>query len=433
MGNSNLHNKKSVVYGLVDGNNFYVSCERVFRPDLNGKPVVVLSNNDGVVISRSNEAKALGIPMGALFFEYEEFMKKNGVEVFSANFPLYGDMSKRMMNILSEFTPDIEVYSIDEAFLKFAGYDFVDLREYALKIKNTIKKYIGIPVGVGLAPTKSLSKVANRIAKKFPEKTGGVYYIDSEEKIVKALKWLPVEDVWGIGRRLSKKLNTVGVRTAYDFTQLPDLWIKKNMGVTGLRLKQDLLGVPVLELEHLSHRKSIATSRTFDRVYSDKETLQEYISSFVAIAAHKLRKHKLKANGLVVYIRTNYHNTKAKQYTKTEVVTFPFSTDSTLVINRYAQKAFSAIYRPGYEYKKAGVVLFDLVPQKMARRSLFDSDDSNHSELMKVIDRINDSVGHQIVRLAAQSDAKKGWKSKQSKLSRRYTTDLNEVIEVKAK
>ncbi len=433
MGNSNLHNKKSIVYGLVDGNNFYVSCERVFRPDLNGKPVVVLSNNDGVVISRSNEAKALGIPMGALFYEYEEFMKKNEVEVFSANFPLYGDMSKRMMNILSEFTPDIEVYSIDEAFLKFAGYDFVNLREYALKIKNTIRKYIGIPVGIGLASTKSLSKVANRIAKKFPEKTGGVYYIDSGEKIVKALKWLPVEDVWGIGRRLSKKMNAIGVKTAYDFTQLPDMWIKKHMGVTGLRLKQDLLGVPVLDLEHLSHRKSIATSRTFDRVYSDKKTLQEYISSFVAIAVHKLRKHKLKANGLVVYIRTNYHNAKAKQYAKTEVVTFPHSTDSTLIINRYAQKAFSAIYRTGYEYKKAGVVLFDLVPQKMARRSLFDSNDTNHSELMKVIDKINDSAGYQIVRLAAQSDAKKGWKSKQSKLSQRYTTDLNEVIVVKAR
>jgi DNA polymerase V len=433
MGNSNLHNKKSVVYALVDGNNFYVSCERVFRPDLNGRPVVVLSNNDGVVISRSNEAKALGIPMGALFYEYEEFMKKNGVEVFSANFPLYGDMSKRMMNILSEFSPDIEIYSIDEAFLRFAGYNLVDLEEYAFKIKRTIWKYIGIPVGIGLAPTKSLSKVANRIAKNFPEKTGGVYFINSQEKINKALKWLPVEDVWGIGRRLSKKLKAIGVNTAYDFTLLPDLWIKKNMGVPGLRLKQDLLGVPVLELEHLAHRKSIATSRTFDKVYTDKKTLEEYISSFVAIASRKLRKHNLKANGLVVYLRTNYHNTKAKQYANSEVVSFPFSTDSTLMINKYAQSALSTIYRPGYEYKKAGVVLFDLVPPQMARQSLFEQENKNHKELMKAIDRINDAVGYQIIRLAAQSDAKKGWKSKQSKLSRRYTTNINEIIEIKAK
>ena len=430
MGNSNLHNKKNLIYALVDGNNFYVSCERVFQPNLNGKPVVVLSNNDGVVIARSNEAKALGIPMGALYHEYGAFMKNNNVKVFSANFPLYGDMSKRMMNILTSFTPDVEIYSIDEAFLKFKGFDLFDIENYAHNIRKTILKFIGIPVGIGLAPTKSLAKVANRIAKKFPVKTGGVYYIDSQEKIVKALKWLSVDDIWGIGRRLSVKLHKMNVNTAYDFINLPDSTLRNLMGINGIRLKKDLSGVPVLELEHLQHRKSIATSRTFDRTYSEKKILEEYISSFVSIAARKLRKHKLRTNGMTVYIRTNYHNKKVRQYSNLAVVHFPFSTNSTLTINRYALDAFTSIYKKGYDYKKAGIVLFDLLPENISQRSLFESEPYTHVSLMQKIDEINDKAGYQLVRLAAQQDAKKGWKSKQAMLSRAFTTNLDEIIEV---
>jgi DNA polymerase V len=215
------------MFALIDCNNFYASCERVFRPDLVGKPIVVLSNNDGAVIARSNEAKTLGVPMGAIAFEYESFFHKNNIYVFSANFALYGDMSLRVMNLLQEYSPDIEVYSIDEAFFKLKGFQYVDLFSYGLDMQRRVTKWTGIPISVGIAPTKALSKVANRIAKKFPERTLGAYVMDTEEKRLKALKWLQIEDVWGIGRQHAIRLKSYGVKTAFDFTQLNDSWIKK--------------------------------------------------------------------------------------------------------------------------------------------------------------------------------------------------------------
>ena len=223
------------MFALVDCNNFYASCERVFRPDLIGKPIVVLSNNDGCVIARSNEAKAVGIPMGAPAFEYEKVFSTHGVKVFSANFALYGDMSQRVMDILSDYSPDIEIYSIDEAFLKLEGFERYNLDSYSREMRKRVTKWTGIPVSVGIAPTKALAKLANRIAKKFPKETNGVYCIDSEEKRIKALKWLKVEDVWGIGKQHSKRLNAINVHTAFDFTQLDDSWVKKYMAVVGIR------------------------------------------------------------------------------------------------------------------------------------------------------------------------------------------------------
>jgi len=230
------------MFGLIDCNNFYASCERVFRPELNGKPVVVLSNNDGCVIARSNEAKKLGVPMGAPAYQYQKLFDEKGVFVFSANFVLYGDMSARVMAIVASFVPDIEIYSIDEAFLLFEGFEQYDLVEYGKKIRKTIYKSTGIPVSIGFAPTKALAKIANRIAKKFPEKTEGVYSIDTEEKRIKALKWIPVEDVWGIGRQHSRRLQLLGVNRAWDFIRQSDGWVKKNMSVVGLRLKRELEG-----------------------------------------------------------------------------------------------------------------------------------------------------------------------------------------------
>ncbi|MBL6592418.1 MAG: Y-family DNA polymerase, partial [Flavobacteriaceae bacterium] len=223
------------MFALIDCNNFYVSCERVFNQKLNNRPVVVLSNNDGCAISRSNEAKALGIPMGAPAFKYEKIFRKHNVEVFSSNFTLYGDMSSRVMSILSKYTPNIEIYSIDEAFLKFDGFDNYDLKSYCQEIKNMVFKWTGIPISIGIAPTKALSKVANRIAKKFPEKTKGVHLIDSNKKRVKALKWLKIKDVWGIGFRHTERLKNIGIHTAYDFINLEDGWVRKNMSVVGLR------------------------------------------------------------------------------------------------------------------------------------------------------------------------------------------------------
>ena len=230
------------MFALVDCNNFYASCERVFRPDLNGKPVVVLSNNDGCVIARSNEAKSLKIPMGAPAFEFKEVFEKNNVQVFSSNYALYGDMSFRVMTILSKFSPEVEIYSIDEAFLQFDGFDLFSLQEIGLKIRKAVYKSTGIPVSVGFAETKALAKVANKIAKKFTDRTGGVYIINTDEKRVKALKWTKVEDVWGIGRQHTKRLEYYGVKSAFDFVLMADGWVRKNMAVVGLRLKRELEG-----------------------------------------------------------------------------------------------------------------------------------------------------------------------------------------------
>jgi len=431
MGNSNSYNKESMIFALIDGNNFYVSCERVFDLSLNGKPVVVLSNNDGAVISRSNEAKKLGIPMGALLHEWEKFFIKHNVNVFSANFPLYGDMSRRMMSIFSEFTPDVEVYSIDEAFLKFSGFDFVNIKSYVFDIKKKVFKYIGIPVSIGLAPTKTLAKAANKIAKKFPDKTGGIYLLNDKEQIHKVLKWLPIEDVWGIGKRLAKKIIGLGVKTAYDFVNLSDGEIRSIMNVNGVRLKMELNGVAVKDLEVDNLRKSISVSRTFDKPYVSYDKLSEYISSFVSMAAVKLRKHNLKTNTILLYIKTNYHNKSKPQYFGHTVINLPFSTDSTIVLNNYVHKALKSIYRSDVEYKKGGVVFTDLVKSKYAKQSLFEAEPSKHSILMKTIDNINSKVGFQMVRLASQSTEKKGWKSKQLRLSPSYTTSLDDVIVIK--
>ena len=231
------------MFALIDCNNFYVSCERVFQPQFNKKPVVVLSNNDGCVIARSNEAKALDIPMGAAAFKYKNQFKRHNIKVFSSNYALYGDMSRRVMSILENYSPNIEIYSIDEAFVKLTSFKNSDLTKESYRIKKQIYQWTGIPVSIGLAPTKSLAKVANKIAKKFNNKTLGVYSLDSQHKINKALKWTEIEDVWGIGRRYAKRLRSIGVKNALEFVNLPDQWVKKNMNVLGLKLKKDLSGL----------------------------------------------------------------------------------------------------------------------------------------------------------------------------------------------
>ena len=273
------------MYALVDCNNFYASCERVFRPNLRNKPIAVLSNNDGCVIARSNEAKALGVPMGAPAFKFKELFEKNNIHVFSSNYALYGDMSSRVMNLLSTFSPDIEIYSIDEAFLQFKGFNLFELQSYAETIKRTVDKGTGIPISIGIAPTKALSKVANRVAKKFPKKTGGVYIIDSEEKRLKALKWLAVEDVWGIGRKHAKRLQAKSIFKAYDFINLPDDWVRQQMSVVGLRLKHELEGKPTLSLDTIQNKKAIATTRSFDKMYDDFYTIKERVSTFAISCA----------------------------------------------------------------------------------------------------------------------------------------------------
>ncbi len=292
------------MFGLLDCNNFYASCERVFRPDLNGKPVVVLSNNDGCVIARSNEAKAVGVPMGAPAFQYHELFKQHNVAVFSANFALYGDMSMRVMKILASYCPKIEIYSIDEAFVDLNDFPESNLQEFGQMLVKKIYKSTGIPVSIGFAPTKTLSKVANRIAKKYPKETLSSHVINSEVLRVKALKWLAVEDVWGIGRQHSKRLQTINVKTAYDFTQLSEIYFKRHMSIVEERLKQELMGIPSIQMEKPRAKKSIATTRTFERNYTSFEQLKERIVTFAISCAEKLRKQKSCSLSLMVFVNT---------------------------------------------------------------------------------------------------------------------------------
>jgi len=417
------------MFALVDCNNFYASCERVFRPDLIGKPIVVLSNNDGCIIARSNEAKALKIPMGAPAYQYEKIFTENNVQVFSANFVLYGDMSSRVMNILSSYSPDIEIYSIDEAFLKLNGFEKFNLQTYGQEIQRRVTKWTGIPVSVGIAPTKALAKVANRIAKKYPEKTKSVYLIDSEEKRIKSLKWLKIEDVWGIGRQHAKKLNAIKVNTAYDFTQLDDSWVRKNMAIVGLRLKQDLQGIPVLDLEELQAKKNIAVTRSFEKNYTELEQLKERVTTFSISCAEKLRKQKSCCNSMMVFIHTNEHRNDLAQYSRNIVVELPYPTNSNIELANFAIQALEKIFKKGYSYKKAGVIVMAFSPESKTQFKIFENSNPKHIPLMETIDKINASFGQQKVKLGNQ-DLNKVWKMKQEKLSPRYSTNLNEIITI---
>ena len=419
------------MFALIDCNNFYVSCERVFNPKLNNKPVVVLSNNDGCAISRSNEAKALGIPMGAPAFKYEKIFRKNNVQVFSSNFPLYGDMSSRVMSILSKFTPNIEIYSIDEAFLKFEGFENYDLESYCEEIKNMVFKWTGIPISIGIAPTKALAKVSNRIAKKFPNQTKGVYSINSKEKRIKALKWLNIGDVWGIGFRHAKRLKNIKINTAYNFINLEDNWVRKNMSVVGLRLKKELEGKSVLELEEVrSPKKAIATTRSFEGTITDYEKIKERVSTFAICCAEKLRAQNSNCNSIYVFIRSNKFQKNKMQYRNGILMTIPFSTNSNIVISKYAIEGLKKIFKKGINYKKAGTIVMGLDSSNSYQLNLFENENPKHKHLMKTIDFVQKKEGQSKIKLASQ-DLRKRWKMKQEKLSPNYTCKVDEIIKVK--
>lgn len=416
------------MYALVDCNNFYASCERVFRPNLNGKPIVILSNNDGCVVARSNEAKPF-IPMGAPAFKFKEAFQRHNIHVFSSNYALYGDLSNRVMNILSNFSPKIEIYSIDEAFLDLRGYSLYDLQEYGEIMKEKVTKGTGIPVCIGIAPTKSLSKLANRIAKKFPEKTNGVYIIDSEEKRIKALKWLKIEDVWGIGKRHAKRLNTYGIKNALQFTQKNDQWVKKNFSVVELRLKRDLSGERVIGFEEIRSKKSIATTRTFDGMYSDYEKIRERIVTFSVTCAEKLRKQKTNCNAVVIFLQSNRFREDLPQYHRKIIIQTGFPTNSSIELSEIALKGLKQIFKEGVQYKKAGVIVMSLTPEHEQQLNLFHNSNPKHQKLMATIDQINNSIGQKKIRLASQGFGRT-WKMKQEKLSPCYSTRLSDVFTV---
>ncbi len=418
------------MFALIDCNNFYASCERVFRPDLNGKPIVVLSNNDGCVIARSNEAKAVGVPMGAPAFEYEKLFNEHNVQVFSANFALYGDMSNRVMDILSEYTPEMEIYSIDEAFLKFEGFKYFDLQALGLEMQKRVTKSTGIPISVGIAPTKSLAKIANKIAKKFALQTQSVYAITDDDKRNKALKWTKVEDIWGVGRQHAKRLSAINVNNALAFAQLDKDWVQKNMSIVGLRLHQDLNGIPTLDLEEAQPKQNIATTRSFDKNFTTLEELKERVTTFAVSCAEKLRKQGSCCNAISVFVHTNRFRKDLPQYARSIVVQLPYASNSNMELAKYANIALQRIFKPGYHYKKAGVIVLDFTPENETQLTMFGNSNPKHAAIMQTLDKLNAAYGRQKVKLAAQ-DLKRMWVMKQEKLSPRYTTNLKEIITVK--
>ena len=392
------------MFGLVDCNNFYCSCERVFNPELRTQPVVVLSNNDGCIIARSNEAKALGIEMGMPFYQAKELLEREKVAVFSSNYTLYGDMSRRVMMLLSEFTPELTQYSIDEAFIDLTGMGGGEaLRDYGKRIVRTIGKGTGIPVTLGIAPTKTLAKVASKYGKRY-KGYEGVCLIDTEEKRIKALQGFDIADVWGIGRRSAKKLEYYGVKTAWDFTQWSESRVRRLLTVTGTRTWKELRGENCIDISELPEKQSICTSRSFpDNGLSELRVVEEAVANFAASCVRKLREQKSRCSQLTVFAYTSRFRKLRSEW-------------------REDGK---------YHYKKAGVIVWNISPDTAVQAILFDSiDRTKQARLSVAIDAINRRNGFNTVKVAVQGTDKR-WHLKCEHKSAQYSTNLCEVIKVK--
>lgn len=412
---------------LVDCNNFYASCERVFNPKIEKQAVIVLSNNDGCVIARSNEAKALGIKMGEPAFKIKWLIEKNNINVFSTNFALYGDLSNRVMSVLRSEVELIEIYSIDEAFLDFSDYSN---NERAFAIREKVKQWTGIPVSVGIAQTKVLAKVANHIAKKYTKK--GVFMFDDEDLIRRALNVFAVEDLWGVGSKHAKRLKDVGIHTALQYREADTGWIKRNMSVNGVRLQKELFGKQCYPLELTPKRKkNICTARSFGNEIKDISKLKEAISSHANTCATKLRKEKSCCTSISVFLSTNPFKPTAKQYNPHRIIRLETPTNDTMEIVKIAISGLKAIYRNDCIYKKAGVIVGGTVPQQQVQLSLFDNLDRDKRKLINLaMDKVNTKMGRNKVRLAVQGSGRK-WRLKQEKLSPCYTTRFADILEVR--
>ena len=419
------------MFALCDCNNFYCSCERVFNPSLNNRPVVVLSNNDGCIVARSNEVKALGIKMGEPVFKVKHLIEKHNIAVLSSNYTLYADMSQRVMDILSRYSPDTEIYSIDEAFLNFSGMDLFDLKSYGQSIVQSVEQCTGIPVCLGIAPTKTLSKLANRFAKKYPGYQR-VCIMDNDEKISKALHLTEIGDVWGIGRKYAAKLISQGINTAYDFTQLPKAWVRKNMSVVGEKLWRELQGESCLSIESVQpDKKQICTSRSFGQPIDDFEQMMAAVAGYAGQCAYKLRKQQSCAVALMVFVNTNYFRNDLPQYHNSVIVKLPVPSSSTTEIVHYARLGLEKIFQKGYLYKKAGVIILEICPADAIQGNIFDTvDRSKHNRLMKAIDGINDVYGQDTVNVAVVAPGKHNLR--RDLLSPSYTTNIADVIKVKS-
>ena len=420
------------MFALVDCNNFYASCERLFNPKLIGRPVVVLSNNDGCVIARSDEAKALGIVMGTPAYMNEAMFKKNNVAVFSSNYTLYGDMSNRVMKTLAGFVPQIELYSIDEAFLDMSELAYANLYELGLTIRHTVTQHTGIPVSVGIAPTKTLAKMANRYAKKKHRQTN-VFYAANEALIDEMLHNTEVSDIWGIGHQYAVKLRQNGIITAKDLSQVPAAWMRKNMSVVGLRLWNELRGIPSIEWEFVPKKKdNICTSRSLGKLSSDLAVLQEAISNHASSCALKLRLQQSVCRYIKVFIGTNPHKQDHKQCHHSIVLQCETPTNHTAEIIAYALKGLDMIFRANdYLYMKCGVEVLDIIKEDELQFNLFDNKDrAKAKKALKVMDGLNVHFGKGTVRMAVQRFDER-YKLRADHLSPRYTTRLNELLKIK--
>ena len=420
-----------MMYALVDINGAFVAMEMIFRPADRNKPAVVLSNGDGCIIAGNKIAKNLpGFEMYAPAYQMEEVLKRNNVLRFSPNFELYVDISRRFITELSFFTDRVEMYSIDEAFLDL-DIKNVDLLNYGYTIKNTILKNLDLPVGIGIAPTKALCKVASRIAKKFIERTNGVYVIDDEEKRIKALKWLKIGDVWGIGRQHANRLLNIGVKNAYQFTQLPDSWVRKYMSVVGLRLKQELLGIACLDLNEIQEpKKEIGTAKSFGTLLSDYNLIREACCSYIEYCAGKLRRQKSVASAILIHLETNSFRTQDEQYYNRTVVTLPVATSDSNFLIKYGCEGLDRIFKEGLKYKRVGVSLVGLYPDNNVQGNLFTMPNPNTKNLQKVIDKLNMKYEQNTVRIASCGYNRQHWESKAEIRSPRYSTRLNEILKL---
>lgn len=426
---------KRKIFALIDCNNFYVSCERVFNPKIINKPTVVLSNNDGCIIARSQEVKDLGIQMGTPIFKIKELVEKEKINVYSANFPLYGDMSHRVMMCISEFVHDIEIYSIDEAFIELTNQKVNNVTNFCKELKNTIEKWTGIPVSIGVGCTKTLAKAANRLAKKKFRDIGVFNFFDYKGFDDEYLNLLEVSDLWGIGRAYSKFLNRHNILTAKDIKYLDLTYVKKALNINVERLILELKGVSCYSLlTHPKLKKNIAFTRTFGTYQKDFNNIKEAVSYFTRKIAEKLRKEKEFATYLQVFILTNFHDNKIDQYHNSIIIKLPIPTNNSIELIKNAIKGLSVIFKNGYLYKKAGVISLGLIPENHIQYDFFISESEfqkyNNRKLMNTMDIINKKINSDMAKFAIEG-VKKEWWMNQTKKSKRYTSNWNELLQVK--
>lgn len=419
------------IFALVDGNNFYVSCERVFNPKLEAKPVVVLSNNDGCIVARSNEAKALGIPMGAPMYEYKKLCQQHNVVVLSANYTLYGDLSHRMMQTFEKFCPTIEIYSIDEAFLRWDEENFFDCEKEAHRLRKTVKQWLGLPVAIGIAPTKTLAKIANHIAKK--KMADGVFDIRDSHVQERILANFAVGDIWGIGRQLSQRLKGQGIETAKALRNSDPSLMRRQYSVVMERMVYELRGIACLDLEGVQAKKTIVSSKSFGKPIIKLEPLLEAISLYTATACERLRAQGSNVYRILVFLQTNAFRLNELQHQASHSCSFVTPTQDTRQIIAGAKYCIRKMYRPGYAYHKAGIVLMDLSHEVVVQTDLLSPQDSSKAiGLMKTVDSINALFGSNTLHFAAQG-IQRPWQMRKDHRTPRYTTRWDELPVVHAR